>query len=238
MATRESYQADGKPARAPAPFPGFRRPNFTIVPDELFDELLPDLSGGEIKVLLYIIRRTFGFKKDADTISFAQITKGITTRDGHVIDRGAGVSLGTAQAAIKSLVDRNVIVAIRNSSDERGDLPTTYGLRFADPVANFYQRGVSEIGRGPLPETSNPRYQELATQHTDVQDTVGQESPLSPRGRGAVSRPVRRTAAERRAEAEQRRQQDTSRFSRGPYGVCSVCGCSPHDPTCPAKEDA
>ena len=180
----------------------------------LFDELLPDLSGGEIKVLLYIIRRTFRFKKDADTISFAHITR-LTTRDGLRIDRGAGVNLGTAQAAI-DLWSTRTDRGYRNSSDERGDLPTTYGLRFADPVANFYQRGVSEIGRGPLPETSNPRYQEFATQHTDVQDTVGQEFPLPPRGRGAVSRPVRRTAAERRAEAEQRRQQDTSRFSRGP----------------------
>jgi hypothetical protein len=30
-----------------------------MVPDQLFDELLVELSGAELKVLLYIIRRTF-----------------------------------------------------------------------------------------------------------------------------------------------------------------------------------
>jgi hypothetical protein len=53
------------------PFRGFLSPNYTSVPDELFDELLPELSGSELKVLLYIIRRTFGFKRDADTISLS-----------------------------------------------------------------------------------------------------------------------------------------------------------------------
>ena len=44
-------------------FKGYSKPNYTPVPDELFDEQLPDLSGAELKVLLYIIRRTFGFKR-------------------------------------------------------------------------------------------------------------------------------------------------------------------------------
>jgi hypothetical protein len=44
-------------------FTGYASPNYTPVPDELFDEQLPDLSGAELKVLLYVIRRTFGFKR-------------------------------------------------------------------------------------------------------------------------------------------------------------------------------
>jgi hypothetical protein len=43
-------------------FKGFLSPRYTQVPDELFDELMAYLSGAELKVLLYIIRRTFGFK--------------------------------------------------------------------------------------------------------------------------------------------------------------------------------
>jgi len=54
-------------------FQGFRSPNYTQVPDELFDELMSTLSGAELKVLLYIIRRTFGFKKGSDTISLSQM---------------------------------------------------------------------------------------------------------------------------------------------------------------------
>ena len=52
-------------------FPGFVFPTTTPVPDQLFDELLHRLSGAELKVLLYIVRRTFGFKKQSDDISLA-----------------------------------------------------------------------------------------------------------------------------------------------------------------------
>ncbi len=44
-------------------FKGFISPRYTQVPDALFDELMAYLSGAELKVLLYIIRRTLGFKK-------------------------------------------------------------------------------------------------------------------------------------------------------------------------------
>lgn len=54
-------------------FSGFVFPTTTPVPDQLFDELLPRLSGAELKVLMYIIRRTFGFKKQSDDISLAQL---------------------------------------------------------------------------------------------------------------------------------------------------------------------
>ncbi len=47
----------------PLPFSGFTSPNFTQVPDELFDVLMPQISDAELRVLLYIIRRTFGFKR-------------------------------------------------------------------------------------------------------------------------------------------------------------------------------
>ena len=50
-------------------FQGFTSPNYTQVPDDLFDVLLPQLVGAELKTLLYIIRRTFGFKKSSDPSS-------------------------------------------------------------------------------------------------------------------------------------------------------------------------
>ena len=71
---------------------GSSSPNYTPVPDELFDEQLPDLSGSELKVLLYIIRLTFGFKKDSDNISLNQLLNGITTKEGIVLDRGTGLT--------------------------------------------------------------------------------------------------------------------------------------------------
>src|SRR5215212_7158845 len=91
------------------PFRGYISPKYTQIPDVLFDEQLPDLSGAELKVLLYIMRRTFGFKKDADNISINQIATGIATRDGTVLDRGTGLSKSSIQVAIKALVEKQII---------------------------------------------------------------------------------------------------------------------------------
>src|SRR5437763_14385628 len=81
-------------------FRGFRSPTYTIVPDEVFDELLADISGAELKILLYVIRRTFGFKKGSDRISKAQLEHGIQRRDGTVIDRGTGLSRRAIRLAV------------------------------------------------------------------------------------------------------------------------------------------
>src|SRR3712207_3089459 len=108
-------------------FKGYTSPNYTQVPDELFDEQLPHLSGAELKVLLYIMRRTFGFKKTSDDISLSQICEGITTRDGRVLDQGTGLSRSTAQLAIKGLTEKNLIRAARRYSDARGFEATKIG---------------------------------------------------------------------------------------------------------------
>jgi len=68
----------------------------------LFDELLSLLSGAELKVLLYLMRRTFGFKKDSDSISLSQICRGISRKDGTALDHGTGLSQSTAQLALRS----------------------------------------------------------------------------------------------------------------------------------------
>src|SRR6476661_340025 len=115
---------------APPPFRGFSGPNYTPVPDELFDDLMVDLSGAELRVLLYIIRRTFGFKRDADAISLSQMVSGITTRDGRVLDHGTGLSKATVARGLKGLRDKGIILAERHSSPERGHEATSYRLKF------------------------------------------------------------------------------------------------------------
>src|SRR5215213_7769335 len=162
---------------APPPFRGFSGPNYTPVPDELFDELMVELSGAELKVLLYIIRRTFGFKRDADTISLSQMLGGIVTHDGRVLDRGAGIKdKKTLLAAIKSLDERKIILTQRQQSAARGNEPTTYSLN----MRKNGERGNSPLPLGgkprqgvggeilPSPWGGNPATQETGSQHTDL----------------------------------------------------------------------
>jgi DNA-binding transcriptional ArsR family regulator len=161
-------------------FDGFTSPNYTQVPDELFDLLMPQLADNELRVLLYIVRRTFGFKRDADTISLSQMVHGITTRDGSVLDAGTGLSKSTVARGLKSLREKGIIVATRNASKERGDQPTTYRLRFktdvstSEPVTSTpvsHQQDtprVSSVGQAVSHEWD--------TQETDEQETAFESS--------------------------------------------------------------
>jgi hypothetical protein len=144
-------------------FKGFISPRYTQVPDALFDELMAYLSGAELKVLLYIIRRTFGFKKDSDNISLRQICNGIKTREGEVLDKGTGLSLSTVQIALKGLLEKNCVITERNRSKEKGDEPTTYSLNMLSYTENR-QGGIPKIGKGG--------YRKSVTQETDRQKTV------------------------------------------------------------------
>src|SRR5688572_25466515 len=91
-------------------FEGFTSPNTTPVPDVVFDAFLALLGEAELKALLYIIRRTFGFKKERDAISFNQFLRGITTRDGRILDQGCGIrNRTTLSTALKSLGEKGII---------------------------------------------------------------------------------------------------------------------------------
>jgi phage replication O-like protein O len=50
-------------------------PNYTQTPNDLFDHWLPHLSEGELKVLLVVMRKTFGWHKVRDRISASQLSK-------------------------------------------------------------------------------------------------------------------------------------------------------------------
>src|SRR6478672_5310716 len=97
-------------------FPGFTQPTYTQTPNDLFDVLLRPgtLTEAELRVLLYIIRRTFGFSKDADAISLAQLTEGIVTRDGRRLDYGAGVARSSVSRAVQGLERKGMITVTRH----------------------------------------------------------------------------------------------------------------------------
>jgi hypothetical protein len=111
-----------------ATFQGFQFPNTTQIPNEVFDTLMPHLSGGELKVLLYICRRTFGFRKDSDSISLTQISKGITTKAGRVLDQGTGLSKRQVQRALRVLEGRKVIEVTRKVDETGLNEINTYRL--------------------------------------------------------------------------------------------------------------
>lgn len=225
------------------PFAGFHSPSYTQVPDDLFDQLLPDLTESELKVLLYIVRRTFGFKKRADAITLEQLCSGITRRTGEVLDRGTGLKRPTVLQALRALKEAHIINALPTMAADGGSGPTLYSLNVLsahpgedDPrTGPAMPKGVRvDIPRGMPGHTpgvsvdirggSADAYPQQTGQQTDKQDT-----PLGPPRGG-------RTRRQRSTE----NPHDPERYTRGAYGVCPQCGCSPHDAECPllAQEEA
>lgn len=87
-------------------FPGFPtgpNKNFWLYP-KIMDDYWHILTGSEQKVLTYILRRTWGFKKNTDEISLGQLETGI-----HRYDKGTGLSRPAAVMAIRKLIEKGFI---------------------------------------------------------------------------------------------------------------------------------
>jgi len=160
-------------------FGGFQSPRYTPTPDELFDELLAPgrLTEGELRLVLYIIRHTFGWKKDSDAISLSQISEGIFRKDGSRLDWGAGISRATAARAVTGLERKGIIVATRKQTAARGNETTTYRLRMVDasvPPSHHETRVVSPQDQGRLttqPALVSPQDpQETPVQEISIQE--------------------------------------------------------------------
>ncbi len=54
---------------------GFEKPNYTQTPNAIFDELMADMGNAELRVVLAISRKTFGWHKERDVISLSQLEK-------------------------------------------------------------------------------------------------------------------------------------------------------------------
>jgi phage replication O-like protein O len=77
----------------------------TLIPNEVFDEYLPNLKLNELKVLLIILRQTIGYQKKQDWISSKQM------------EQKTGLSRRSISGAIDYLVTNNLIT----TSDEIGE---------------------------------------------------------------------------------------------------------------------
>jgi phage replication O-like protein O len=169
-----------------ATFPGFQFPNTTQIPNEVFDTLMPNLSGGELKVLLYICRRTFGFRKDSDSISLTQISRGITTKAGRVLDHGTGLCKRHVINALKTLEKKNIIIITRTVDETGLNEVNTYALNMpatGHEGETTVHHGVVQPGSPGVVNESSPgvvncnaptkqREQKKEEQKKDVDDVV------------------------------------------------------------------
>lgn len=90
-------------------------PPWTQLPNILMDYVIPLMRESEEKVLLYVLRRTYGFKdaegrrKEQDTISFSQFLGGQVSREGTPLDFGCGISRSKLVEALAFLNEIDLV---------------------------------------------------------------------------------------------------------------------------------
>jgi phage replication O-like protein O len=101
-------------------FTGFPKPQYTRTPNLIFDQLLPELSGSQLKALLYIVRRTMGWRKDQEFIpaSIAEIQEGTGLSNRAVID------------ALDFLLQRRLVLRRKRRDNGGRQAVAEYRLRF------------------------------------------------------------------------------------------------------------
>lgn len=172
-------------------FDGFERSNTTPIPDVLFDELLSVLSGSELKVLLYIMRRTWGFKKDTDAIALSQFEKGIVTQDGRVLDRGCGLNRETICKALKSLEKGGYIESEKHFSSHGDKDITVYKIHFKGSRKNELPVvGKNDQGVVGLTDQGSRKNSKRVVGKSDLQETVIQETVKQQTERSMPAAPV------------------------------------------------
>jgi hypothetical protein len=85
------------------------KPNFTQIPNYFLDEVAHTLSHSEMRVAMYIMRRTYGFRKESDKVSISQICKGIKDRNGVQLDNGTGLTNKSVINALRRLEEIGLI---------------------------------------------------------------------------------------------------------------------------------
>lgn len=121
------------------------KPNFTQTPNVFYDEIMADLGYAELKCLLYIFRRTYGFHKQSDRISLSQFVDGI-----EGLDKGTGLAKKNVYPALESLVEKKLV-----KKDTTGNT-TRYSLYLLEP---------SKVGTQST-QTRYVKYPEVGTQST------------------------------------------------------------------------
>ncbi len=83
---------------------------YPVLLNGVIDHFMYDLSGNDLKVLLYILRHTFGYSKTADSIALRQLQYGIEKRNGILLDRGTGLTRNTILNSINNLINHDILI--------------------------------------------------------------------------------------------------------------------------------
>jgi len=106
--------------------------NHTQIPNEFLDEYLHKVSQSATKVFLVICRKTFGWHKKTDRISFSQLSD------------ATGLSNSTCQLAVAELEELDLISKTIEGAGRASS--TYYSIKYDDPIQGDGTDNIPKIG--------------------------------------------------------------------------------------------
>ena len=106
-------------------FAGYAAARKARIPLLVIDRLMAELSGAELKVLLYLLRHTFSVGVAEQVVPMARL-----------VER-SGLSLRHTRLAASGLATRGLILVQHRQDPERGKLPSSFGVRVIGERAPF-----------------------------------------------------------------------------------------------------
>ncbi|GIW70343.1 MAG: hypothetical protein KatS3mg101_1090 [Patescibacteria group bacterium] len=149
-------------------------PNSTQIPNIITDIIIPQIPEAEARCLLYICRRTFGFHKEEDKISFSQFEKGIQDKNGKKLDFGAGISREAINKALKNLIEAGLLLSQK----------TTKGNFYKINLEINIEEAIKKIKELKIKSRQKPKQKKLFK----VVNKVDQSTKLTTSGQ--QSRPI------------------------------------------------
>lgn len=120
-------------------FNGFTKPeqNYSKLPHDFVDRLSEIETVAELKVVLYVLRHTWGFSEfdKPKKMTYDEIANGRKRKDGTRIDGGTGLSVNSIHAGAEKAVEHGFLTIETDESD-KARIEKWYCLNMADE-SNF-----------------------------------------------------------------------------------------------------
>lgn len=152
-------------------------PNYTQTPNILFDHWLPLLGECELRVLLVIMRKTFGWHKVRDRISISQLEKMTGSHRSNIIK------------ATKDLIKKGLIK--KEVSGDRGMQVTYYELVVQDSNNLDQSRDDTppSLATPPPPSlAARPTKEKTTKENIQKKIVVGEETPSPSKKKAPVTK--------------------------------------------------
>ncbi len=156
-------------------FQGFDEPqaNYSKLPHALIDELPQINSVSELKVILYILRHTWGFQDSEKKITIDEFSNGRKRSDGSRMDSGCGITGNSVRAGLDAAIEHGYIIVDEDASD-LARIKRWYSIN---------SRGAKLASRGakvePLPSKVEPRTEKETSGKKPEKETFDDDRPTA-----------------------------------------------------------